>query len=158
MGKKIIFSAVFILLAIFFALPITYANMDNSLMKDATDGVKNMVGGAENAIENAAGAISDTSKNATGAIENAGNNMTAGVHNTVNNMGDNMNNNSLDATNNNSSYQATRTATTSNDATFLGITGDAWVWIVMAMAGLAIGILIYSYFTQSNTSYEHTDE
>ena len=176
MNKKLIYS-IFILVSIIFTFSYTFAANDNSMMHNAAESVKNVVGGAENAVEDAARGVSDTSKNITGGLQNAGNNVSNTVSNTMNNVTtpDNSTNHTTEnqtanntdnsdnmiGTNNNdnTNYTAARTATTSGEdtTTFLGMNSTVWIWIIMGIAALGIGILVYSYFNQTNR-YEHSDE
>ena len=172
MEKKILYS-IFLLLVIVFASTCVFAEDNNSMLQNAANGVRNVVGGAENTVENAARGISNTSRNITEGMQNAGNTAANNIGNTVNNMdntaNNGMNNDTNSTTDNNTSgfmginsttdegnYNATRTAT--NEGTFLGLTSNTWIWMVVALAALAIGILIYSYFAQNNTRYDHSDE
>ena len=85
MYKKLLLSAV-VLVTIVFSFNVCFAN--NGL-KDAADGVRNVVGDAENAVEGAAKDISNASKNATGDIEKGANNVGNDMKNTANSTMDN---------------------------------------------------------------------
>ena len=76
MKKKIYYGIILLFVSLFLASTYTFAANDNSMLHDAANSVRNMVGGAENAIEGAAQNISNTSRSATGAMQNAGNSIT----------------------------------------------------------------------------------
>ena len=79
MKKKIYYGIILLFVSLFLASTYTFAANDNSMLHDAANSVRNMVGGAENAIEGAAQNISNTSRSATGAMQNAGNSITNGI-------------------------------------------------------------------------------
>ena len=72
MKKKIIYCTI-LLLTITLYSTLVFAEDNNSIMKNASDSVRNMIGGAENTIENAARSVTNTSQNVTGNMQNAGN-------------------------------------------------------------------------------------
>lgn len=102
MYKKLLLSAV-VLVAIVFSFNVCFAN--NGL-KDAADGVRNVVGDAENAVEGAAKDISNASKNATNDIEKGANNVGNDMKNTANSTMDNAKKDFAGTTNND--YMATK--------------------------------------------------
>lgn len=145
MYKKLLISFG-ILLAIIFSFSVCLANND---LQKAADGVRNVVGDAENAVEGAARDVSNASKDATGDLENLGND--------IKNNGDNRNT-KKDTNNNNTvmgttdgNYDATRTAT-GTDATFMGMNATSWTWLILGIAAIAIIALIWYYATQFNSS------
>ncbi len=140
MKKKAIVSLVLTLSVIF---SFTFCFAANNGFTEATNGVRNFVGGVENTVENAAMDVSNTSKNITGDVEN-------GMSRNDNNgfMG------SID--NDNGRYSATRTST---DNTILGMSSNAWTWLIVGIAAIAIIAVIWYYsmqFTRTNT--HHDDE
>lgn len=152
MYKKI-FVALAILTIGIFSFSICFANNDH-MLEDAANGVRNVVGGAENAIEDGARDIANTTKSATGAAENSMDNATGMTENTNNNNNNNnseMNGN--DRTNSNT-YIATRTSTT--DSRFMGMNATAWTWLILGIAGIAIVALVWYYGSQMRTN--HDDE
>ena len=152
MYKKI-FVALAILTIGIFSFSICFANNDH-MLEDAANGVRNVVGGAENAIEDGARDIANTTKGATGAAENSMDNATGMSENTNNNNNNNnseMNGN--DRTNSNT-YIATRTSTT--DSRFMGMNATAWTWLILGIAGIAIVALVWYYGSQMRTN--HDDE
>ena len=152
MYKKI-FVALAILTIGIFSFSICFANNDH-MLEDAANGVRNVVGGAENAIEDGARDIANTTKGATGAAENSMDNATGMTENTNNNNNNNnseMNGN--DRTNSNT-YIATRTSTT--DSRIMGMNATAWTWLILGIAGIAIVALVWYYGSQMRTN--HDDE
>lgn len=152
MYKKI-FVALAILTIGIFSFSICFANNDH-MLEDAANGVRNIVGGAENAIEDGARAIANTTKGATGAAENSMDNATGMTENTNNNNNNNnseMNGN--DRTNSNT-YIVTRTSAT--DSRFMGMNATAWTWLILGIAGIAIVALVWYYGSQMRTN--HDDE
>ena len=152
MYKKI-FVALAILTIGIFSFSICFANNDH-MLEHAANGVRNVVGGAENAIEEGARDIANTTKGATGAAENSMDNATGMTENTNNNNNNNnseMNGN--DRTNSNT-YIATRTSTT--DSRFMGMNATAWTWLILGIAGIAIVALVWYYGSQMRTN--HDDE
>lgn len=153
MYKKI-FVALAILTIGIFSFSICFANNDH-MLEDAANGVRNVVGGAENAIENGARDIANTTKGATGAAENSMDNATGMTENANNNNNNNNNSemNGNDRTNSNT-YIATRTSTT--DSRFMGMNATAWTWLILGIAGIAIVALVWYYGSQMRTN--HDDE
>ena len=160
MKRKILYSAILLLLAVVFTCSYTFAADNNSMLENAANGVRNVVGGAENAIEDAARDVSNTSKNITSNVENAGNNVGNGVQNTARDIGNGVNNVGNGVSNiTNDGYNATRIATNTDNAGFLGMNSTAWTWVIVAVAAVVIGVLIYSYVSRNNSAhYDDYDE
>ena len=131
MYKKLLIATSILIMAIF-SFSVCFAN--NGL-QEAAEGVRNVVGGAENAIEDAARDVSNTSKNVTNNIEHGANT----VGNTVTNK---------NTTNN---YTATRT-TTGTTRTFMGMNSTAWTWLIIGVAAIAIVALVWYYSMQMRSS------
>ncbi len=153
MYKKLLISSIIFALAIF-SFSMCFANND---VQDAVDGIRNVVGGAENAIEDGARDISNASKDATSDMGQGFNN----IGNTMMENGDN-NNTKKDTNNNmnsgimNNDYTATRTATTDN--TFMGMNATAWTWLILGIAAIAIIALVWYYSMQLRSSnYDNKD-
>ena len=109
-------------------------------MNQAANGVRNVVGGAENTIEGAAQGISNMTKDATNNIEK-------GMNKTANDISNAMNNNDRN-------YNATRTSTEAGtETTFMGITSTAWTWIIVGIAVVAILALVWFFSTQKNNTH-----
>ena len=68
--KKIFLGLILFTLIIAFSFSYVFAADNNSMLENAANGIRNVVGSAENTVENAAKDVSNTSKNATGAMEN----------------------------------------------------------------------------------------
>lgn len=141
MSKKIL--AIFtIALLMIFSFSICLANTNESILGNATNDIRNFVGGVENTVENAASDVSNTSKNITGAAENT---MSGNNDNTFMGMTDN----------DNGRYSATRTST--NDGTVMGMTSTAWTWIILGIAAIAIIAVVWYYSMQFTNSNNHID-
>lgn len=144
MYKKLLISAV-VLLALVSSFNICLAN---NTIQDATNGVRDMVNNAENTIENTAQDISNASKDATSDMANKANEMTKGL---MNDAG------TKDTNDGDNNYIATRTATTTDDGTLLGMNATAWTWLILGIAAIAIIALVWYYASQFNTSHHDRD-
>lgn len=166
MKKKTIGMLIALLASFAVAFSFTFVSATNGLASDAINGVRNVVGGAENAVEGAAKGIGNGIKTGVDATGNAARNTAEGVGNAIGgtrNSTDTSRNNSVIGTmttNNggtNDGYTAQRTAT---DATFLGISSNMWTWAILALVAIAIISLIWGYAKQDNyerTSHEDND-
>ena len=160
MNKKIYLCAILSIFAIFLCCSFSFAENENSVMKNTADGIKNMVGNAENAIENTAKGASNTSKNVTGSMQNAGNTAINNVGNTMKDaenaiMGNNENTGFMGTSDDNTDgYTSARTSST-DDTSVMGLNSTTWIWLILALATVGIGILIYSYFAQTNSTHHN---
>ena len=113
--------------AIVFAFAFTFSSVfaANNIGESAVEGIRNVVGGAENMVENVAGGVANGVKSGTGAMENTAENM----------MG-------TGATDN---YTATRTSTENNGTTLGGMDYSTLVWLIVVLAGIGIVTLVWSY-------------
>ena len=142
--KKKLYITLFILLAILtFSFSYTFATNNIAVV----DGIRNVVGGAENVMENAGNGIVSGVRNVTSAGQN-----------TMENATDNMGNRTMDGmTTDDTDYTATRTttrmATDTTTGTFLGMSATMWTWLIMAIVGVAIIALVWMYAKQNNHSY-----
>ena len=144
--KKKLYIAIIILFAILF-LSFSYSfATDNSTV---VDGIRNVVGGAENTLENAGNGVMNGIKNVTSGAENMMENTTDTVGNTIRNAGNNM---ASGLTNDNTDYTATRTAA-NYDNTFLGMDPTMFTWLIMGIVGLSIIALVWVYARQNDHSY-----
>ncbi len=154
MYKKLLISFA-IIVAFIFSVTFSFAADNNNGFEDAANGVRDIVGGAENAVEDAAKDVSNTSKDATGNLENDANKTTGDT------MGKDDRNTTTGSTNNNSmagNYTATRTSTTGDNATFMGMNSTAWTWLILGIAAIAIIALVWYYSMQIRTSnYDDKD-
>lgn len=150
MKKKIYISIVAIITITLFSFSYTFANNDMT----AVDGIRNVVGGAENVVEDAGRGLVDGVRNITSNGENAMGNASRDIGNTMQNAGNGISG-SLSTDNNN--YNATRTTTRSavdtNEGTFLGMNSTMWTWLIMTIVGIAIVALVWMYAKQNNNSY-----
>lgn len=142
MSKKILYGILLFLAMTIFSVTYCFANDFSRDMEDAANGVRDVVGGAENTVEDAAAGVVDGSKDITRGIENAGKNM-------KNNMQDNMQN-----TTNYSTTRTSTTATTNNNATFLGMNSTTWIWLILALAAIGIIAIVYNFSKQNNDDYD----
>lgn len=143
MNKKIFVSLVVAVFAIF-SFSICFANDGNTVLNTATNDIRNFVGGVENTVENAALDISNTSKDVTGGTENK-----------MSKSEDKMNNgifSSAGATNN---YSARRTST---ENTVMGMSSNAWTWIILGVAAIAIIAVVWYYSMQFTNNNHHNDD
>lgn len=146
--KKKLYITILTLLAIL-AFSISYTFAANNMT--AVDGIRNVVGGAENVVENAGKGIVDGVRNVTSAGQNTMGNVTGGTRTQTQNAGNRLVDGTTDG------YTATRTttraATGTNTGTFLGMNSTVWTWLIMAIVGIAIVALVWMYAKQNNHSY-----
>lgn len=145
MNKKIFASIVIVLCAVF-SFTICLATDNNSGLKEATNDVRNFVGGVENTVEDAAKDVSNTSRDVTGDIENGLNNDSHKNYNNRTTSG---------STDNNGRYTAARTSTDNN---FMGMTSTAWTWLIVGIAAIAIIAVIWYYSMQFTNNNHRNDE
>lgn len=144
MRKKIF--ATFLIIAIITlasTFSITYATVNE---------IRNFMSGAENTIEGAAGGAANMVRNGTNTISGA-------IDNTMNDNQINGRNSitgtmTMDntATGN---YTATRTAVNADNVTVLGISARIWTIIIIAVALIGIGTLVWSYMTQRDHNHSN---
>lgn len=155
MSKKILFT-LGILISLVFCFNVCFATGEG--LESAANGIRNVVGGVENTVENAAMDISNMSKDTTGSIENGMNDTANSIDNRMN---DARNNTGLGNTNTNDGYTAARTDTrmaTTGDDTLLGMSSDAWIWVIMAIAAILIIGLVWYYSAQiTNNNHNRFD-
>lgn len=152
MKKKILFSTVIAFsIGLIFSFSSVFATNTNPV-----DGIRNVIGGAENVMQNTASGITNGIRNATGTMTNGMDNMT-NTNNTNNTNNSTGNENevigAIARDNNNGGYTATRTATAFDEPTLLGINMTTWTWIIMAIAAVGIVTLIWSYTKQRSENY-----
>lgn len=147
MKKRFLIVSIIAILLISISIPVF-------AMENFANGVRNMVGGAENMLEDTGGAISN-------GVKNGMNTVGQGTQNVMTDVRDGMNNTENSMTgitttvNNNGGYTATRTAT--DNVTFAGMSTNTWTWIIIGITALAIGILIWAYMKQRNTNDLYID-
>lgn len=148
MKKKIYISLLILLVVSVLSFSFTYAT-DNMTV---VDGIRNVVGGAENTLENAGNGVVSGIRNVTSAGQNMMENTADNIGNGVQNVGAGISG-ALDMDNmDNTDYTATRTATEGN-GNFLGMDPTMWTWLVMAVVGVAIIALVWTYAKQNDRSY-----
>lgn len=143
MNKKLLFSLVIAVFAIF-SFSICFANDGNTGLGIAANNVRNFVGGVEDTVENAALDVSNASKDVTGDAEN-----------TMSNARNNMNNGIFSSTGTTNNYSATRTAT---DYGAMGMSSSAWIWIILAIAAIAIIAAVWYYSMQFTNTNRHNND
>lgn len=146
MNKKIFASIVIVLCAIF-SFTICFATDNTSGLKEATNDVRNFVGGVENTVEDAAKDVSNTSRDVTGDIENGLDNDTR--------KNSNNNRTASGSIDNNGGYTATRTSAGNN---FMGMTSTAWTWLIVGIAAIAIIAVVWYYSMQFTNNNRGNDE
>lgn len=144
MNKKFFISLTVVLCLVFSFTVCLATNNEDGLGKAAND-VRNFVGGVENTVENAAMDVSNTSKNVTGNVENR----------MDGNENSNHNHASTAMTNNDGGYTSTRTSTNN---TFMGMTGNAWTWLILGIAAIAIIAVVWYYSMQFTNNSHNNDE
>lgn len=150
MSKKLTISALLII-TLLFVCSMSFA-AENTLLQDGVNSVRNFVGGAENVVEDAAQGAAGAIKNGTNNIENGLNTAVDDMNNNDNMNNDNNNNGNNDDNfmagttdnNNNGNYTAARTAT------FMGMDGNTWTWLIIGIVGIAIIALVWAYSMQEN--------
>lgn len=137
--SKRIFVSLAIIMCVVFSFTVCFAadNNGGKVLSDATNGVRNFVGGVENTVENAAKDVSNTSKNVTGTTENV---MRNDTHN---------NGYTTDG-----KYTTSRVST---DTTIMGMTQNAWTWLILGVAAIAI-IGVVWYYSMQFTNNNHNDD
>ena len=145
MYKKLLITFI-LLVASILSCTLCFANDAGTMGQDASNAVKNVVGGAENAVKDAANGISNGSQNITRDMENGAKNVTEStVIKTENVTQGTMN----------TAYNATRTATdidAGGTTTFMGMNATSWTWLIMGIAAIAIVALVWYYGSQVRTS------
>lgn len=145
------FYIIALLIVSIFVLSVSYTFAANE--PQAVQGIRNVVGGAENMVEDAGRGIVDGVRNVTSGGENMMENAAGNIGNGVQNAG-----NRVTGAMTSDNYNATRTTTRSADinaaeGTFLGMNGTVWTWLIMAVVGVAIIALVWMYAKQNNRSY-----
>lgn len=140
MKTKTLVSFIIALMVSMFSVSYTFAagNFQN--------GVRNVVGGAENVVEDAGSAIGRTIQSGVNTLGNGARDMGSMVQNTM-------------TTNNNSGYTTTRTATTTSSDDLASST-TMYTWVIIGVTAVGIGVLLWSYFAQNskNNMYIDSDE
>lgn len=115
----------------------------------------NMIEDAENTVSNDA---KDVAQDVTNVTQDASHKFENGIKDTGEAISGTINtarNDVMSMTTDNSNYSATRTATSTNNATFAGMSANAWAWLIVGIFGVAIIALVWIYGNQKDI---HTQE
>lgn len=141
--KSLIILSIFCLI-IFTSNFVFAANMvdgTKDMLDNAGRGIENMVNGATNAAKDAKNGV-------TGMMEDMG----EGIQNGADDVKRGTEDMARGVTNNNNGYTATRTSATDGIA---NNPGNALVWVILAIVGVAIVALVWYYATQTDDKYNH---
>lgn len=119
----------------------------NNIASDAVNGIRNVVGGAENVVGGTVGGVTNGVRSGVTGTENATKN-TAGATMTATNNG----------TYNTTRTATTRAATTGARGTFLGMGATAWGWLIMAIVGIITVALVWYYGKERELDYNHNKD
>ena len=143
--KKKTLLAFFVVMLIVFSFSYVFAT---DMMQDAANGVRDAMNATENTMENAAQGASNVMKDMT---QSASNTMDNAMNTTENAM--------QNVTGNDDNYTATRTSTTTDGNTFMGMNGTTWTWIIMGIAAIAIVALVWYYSMQlTEKNYDNKND
>lgn len=140
--KALIILSIFCLI-IFTSNFVFASNMVNGardMLNDAEHGIENMVNGATNAAKDAKNGVTDMMEDMGDGVKKGADDVKRGTEDMARGM------------TNNTGYTATRTSATD------GMTsnpGNALVWIILAIVGVAIVALVWYYATQTDDKYTH---
>lgn len=135
---KKVFALIIVACLILFTGSVFAANNEvGDSMNKAGNTIRNVVGGTENVVENVAGDIGAGVRDLGNTFTDA----TTGMTNDINNT--------------DGRYDATRTATTTNNGTVLGMNSSLWTWLVLAIAGILIVGLVWYYAVQNKNEYNN---
>lgn len=169
MSKKLLIGLILTLTVIVSFSLSCYATDGNS---SVVNGVRNVVGGAENAIENGAKGLGNAVKDGAGAIgntvqgaangagqeiQNSANKTGESMQNGMNKIEDGMNGNNDNNNNNNNDNDNYTVTRTSADNTIMGMNSTMWTWIILGIAAIGIIAIVWYYSAQLNTN-RHDDE
>ena len=146
--KKKIFVSLVIAISLIFSFVVCFANDNGSGLGDATNGVRNFVGGVENTVEDAAKDVSNTSKDITGGMEH-------GMDRSLDRNSNSGYSGIGSTDNDNGRYSTTRVST--GDNTVLGMTSNAWTWLIIGIAAIAIIAVIWYYSMQFSNNNRNDD-
>ena len=142
MKNKFFIVATLLAILSLFAVSYTFATTN------AVNDVRNVVGGAENVIEDAGKGIVNGVKDGMNTVKNGAKDVGNDVKNGMNDMGRTTNN-----------YNATRTATTTDNGLLGNVSNTVWSWLIIAIVGIVIIALVLFYANQNkNTTTYHNDD
>lgn len=154
MKKKLLTIAFAFIFAFAFTFSTVFAA--NNIGEGAVEGIRNIVGGAENVVENAAGDVVNGVKSGTGAMENTAENMTGNTMNHTQENNNGASNDNMGRTTDN--YTATRTTAENNNALFGGMNYSTLVWLIVVLAAIGIVTLVWSYVKNNRYMTNHDDD
>lgn len=154
MNKRILLG-LFISVSLIFTFTYVFAEELNVM-----DNPENMVNSAANSIRNGVNDVTGATRN---ALTDTNVNTNANTGNWFKDEGDKLGNNLNNVTGgvvgtNNNNYNASRTAIagTDQDNTLFGMTGTAWTWLILGIAGIIIIGLVW-YYSMQLTSHRYED-
>lgn len=154
MNKRILLG-LFISISLIFTFTYVFAEELNVM-----NNPENMVNSAANSIRNGVNDVTGATRN---VLTDTNVNTNANTGNWFKDEGDKLGNNLnnvvggvVGTTNNN--YNATRTSITGTDQdnTLFGMTGTAWTWLILGIAGIIIIGLVW-YYSMQLTSHRYED-
>lgn len=154
MNKRILLG-LFISVSLIFTFTYVFAEELNVM-----DNPENMVNSAANSIRNGVNDVTGATRNVlTDTNVNTNTNTGNWFKDEGDKLGNNLNNVAggvVGTTNNN--YNATRTSITGTDQdnTLFGMTGTAWTWLILGIAGIIIIGLVW-YYSMQLTSHRYED-
>lgn len=144
MNKRLLIATIItIFLSIILSFSYCFATDENM---SVVDGIRNFVGGAENVIEDAGSGIVNGVKSGINGTENAAKNVGNAMAGTMRTTDDN--------------YTAERTDTTveATSGDFLGMDSTMWTWIIMALVGIAIVVLVWAYSKENHYNSHNNND
>ncbi len=146
------------LVAVLFVLLASQIYANTNDLDAIGNGLENLVTDAGNAINDGAMTIRNGVGDAEDGIENAVSDVFGDGNSTNSNSMStgttNENQGNADTMGGSTNYNATRTST--DDATFLGMTANGWTWLIMAILAVAIVALVWFYAKQRSDSYSNS--
>lgn len=142
MKNKFFIVATLLAILSFFAVPYTFA------ATNVVNDVRNFVGGAENVVEDAGKGVANGIRSGLNLIDNGAQTVGNDVKNGINDMGTTTNN-----------YNATRTATTTDNGLLGNVSNTVWSWLIIAIVAIIIVALVLFYANQNKntTTYNNDD-
>ncbi len=152
MQKKFLMSIS--LLSVILAFSFSYSFANTNIMNTVGSDIKDVASDAGNVISDGANVVRDVVGQAENGVENVASDVFGGAN-------ANRSNTTMMGGTNDNDYDATRTSTRAVAAdtdTFLGMTANAWTWLIMAVLGVAIVALIWFYSKQHSDSYTNNSQ
>ena len=136
--KKIITSIIFTFIIFLFSASYSYATLDNNMIDNMGNKMKNVVNGTENVMEN-------TAKGAKNIVQDSGEKMKNGTQKIENGVANMTNSNG---------YTAQRTASTTDRTNPVMNTGT-WAWIIIGIVAIALIIFFWYYAANTKNNRHH---